>query len=141
MTAGAVASDRTRSMKGDLPAAVRDALTRLAESSDRTPPAVFAGRKGEFRLLDSALRGVERGEVGHTVVIQGVPGAGKTALLREYVVRLLAGGDETGGPVIPVPLRPNDLDRHPAAILEEIDRQFRELEASAASGEWAGEHH
>ena len=125
-------------MKGDLPAAVRDALTRLAESSDRTPPAVFAGRKGECRLLDSALRGVERGEVGHTVVIQGVPGAGKTALLREYVVRLLAGGDETRRPVIPVPLRPNDLDRPPAAILEEIDRQFRELEASPASGEWRG---
>lgn len=118
----------------DLPSAVRDALVRLAESSDRTSPAVFAGREGEFALLDAAVRGVRRGEVGHTVVIPGVPGAGKTALLREYAARLLARGDETG-PVVPVHLRPNDLDGPPAAILQEIDRQFREFEAG---GEWSG---
>ena len=117
----------------DLPSAVRDALVRLAESSDRTSPAVLAGREGEFALLDAAVRGVRRGEVGHTVVIRGVPGAGKTALLREYAVRLLARGDETG-PVVPVPLRPNDLDGPPAAILQEIDRQFREFEAGGECG-------
>ena len=49
----------------DLPSAVRDALTRLAESSDRASPAVFAGREGEFRLLDSAVRGVHLAEVSH----------------------------------------------------------------------------
>ena len=119
----------------DLPPAVRDALTRLAETSDRTSPAVFAGRATEFALLDAAVRGVRRGEVGHTVVIRGVPGAGKTALLREYAVRLLAGGDDADGTVVPVPLRPNDLDDPPAAILQEGDRQFREFEAG---GEWGG---
>ena len=121
----------------DLPSAVRDSLTRLAESSDRASPAVFAGREDEFRLLDSAVRGVQRGEAGHTVVISGVPGAGKTALLREYAIRLLA-GDETAQPIIPVPLRPNDLASPPAAIVQEIDRQFREFAASGASGEWGG---
>lgn len=119
----------------DLPSAVRDALTRLAESSDRTSPAVFAGREDEFALLGAAVRGVQRGEVGHTVVIRGVPGAGKTALLREYAIRLLARGEETERPVVPVPLRPADVDGTPAAIIEEIDRQFREFEAA---GEWAG---
>ncbi len=122
----------------DLPSAVRDSLTRLAESSDRASPAVFAGREGEFRLLDSAVRGVQRGEAGHTVVISGVPGAGKTALLREHAIRLLASGDETAQPIIPVPLRPNDLASPPAAIVQEIDRQFREFAASGASGEWGG---
>lgn len=119
----------------DLPPAVGDALTRLAESSDRTSPAVFAGRESEFALLDSAVRGVQRGEVGHTVVIRGVPGAGKTALLREYASRLLAGRDSAEGTVVPVPLRPNDLDRPPAAIVQEIDRQFREFEVGR---EWGG---
>ena len=122
----------------DLPSAVRDSLTRLAESSDRASPAVFAGREGEFRLLDSAVRGAQHGQAGHTVVISGVPGAGKTALLREYAIRLLAGDDETAQPIIPVPLRPNDLASPPAAIVQEIDRQFREFAASGASGEWGG---
>ena len=119
----------------DLPSTVRDSLTLLAESSDRTSPAVFAGREDEFKLLDLAVRGTQRGEAGHTVVIRGVPGAGKTALLREYVVRSLAAGDETERPVIPVPLRPGDFDNPPVALLQEVDRRFREFEAS---GRWGG---
>ena len=119
----------------DLPSTVRDSLTLLAESSDRTSPAVFAGRDDEFKLLDLAVRGTQRGEAGHTVVIRGVPGAGKTALLREYVVRSLAAGDETERPVIPVPLRPGDFDNPPVALLQEVDRRFREFEAS---GRWGG---
>ena len=76
-----------------LPASVRDSLARLAESSDRASPTVFAGREGEFALLGAATRGAQRGEPGHTVVIHGVPGAGKTALLNEYAARLLEVGD------------------------------------------------
>lgn len=56
----------------------------LAESSDRTSPAVFVGREDEFDLLDSAVRGVQRDEAGHTIVVQGVPGAGKKALLNDF---------------------------------------------------------
>ena len=119
----------------DLPSTVRDALVLLAESSDRASPAVFAGREDEFKLLDLAVRGTQRGEAGHTVVIHGVPGAGKTALLREYAIRTLAAGDQTERPIIPVPLRPGDLDNPPIALLQQVDRQFQEFEAS---GEWGG---
>ena len=108
---------------------VRRSLARLAESSDRTPPTVFAGREDEIGLLDAAVRGVWRGGTGHTVVIQGVPGAGKTALLNEYAARLLAAGANAEKPTVPVPLRPADLDAPPMAILQEIDRQFRQFEA------------
>ena len=114
----------------DLPPAVRDSLTRLAESSDRTSPPVFAGREEEFGLLDSAVRGVQRDEAGHTVVVQGVPGAGKTALLNEYAARLLTANVDAERPIIPVPLQPGAINATPVAIAQEIDRQFREFQVS-----------
>ena len=109
---------------------VRDSLLRLAKTSDRTAPTVFAGREGEFALLNDAVRGVQNGEKGHTVVIQGVPGVGKTALRNEYAARLLAANADAERPVIPVPLQSGVLNTPPAAIVEEIDRRFRELGAS-----------
>ena len=108
----------------NLPSGVRDSLARLAESSDRASPTVFAGRKGEFGLLDAAVRAALRGEPGHTVVIHGIPGAGKTALLNEYARRFQDVDGQTERPTIAVPLRPSDLDAPSVAILQEIDRQF-----------------
>ena len=113
----------------------RDALARLARSGDRAPPLVFAGREDEIELIDAAVQSTREGEVGHTVVIQGPPGAGKTALLQEYGARLLAGSGEGGLPVVPVSLRPADLASSPAAILTEVDRQFSEFMATGKWGE------
>ena len=96
---------------------------------DRAHPMIFAGRDEEFALLDSAAHGTQRGGVGRTVVVQGVPGAGKTSLLNEHANRLAVRDQEGQPPVIPVPLRPSDLDAPPAAIIEEIDRQYREFVA------------
>ena len=103
----------------NLPAHVRDALVRLAESSDRASPTVFAGREGEFDLLNAAVRGSQRGEPGHTVVIHGVPGAGKTALLNEYAARLLEDGGGTEAPTTAEQC-PNRLDASPTAILTHL---------------------
>ena len=112
---------------GALPSDVYASLAHLARMSDRDHPMVFAGRDREFELLDAAIYGAQRGGVGRTVVVQGVPGAGKTSLLNEQANRLSAREQEGQPPVIPVPLRPNDLDAPPAAIIEEIDRQYREF--------------
>ena len=109
---------------------VRASLARLAKSSDRTSPTVFAGREDEFELLNDAVEGARRDESGHTVVIQGVPGAGKTALLNEYAARLLAASASGEKPIIPVPLQPGDINAPSAAIVQAIDRQFREFDAS-----------
>ena len=114
----------------DLPLPVREALTLVAKTSDRTPPAVFTGRDEEFKLLGDAVWGIQNGSVGQTVVVQGVPGAGKTALLHEYAIRLLAANADVQRPVIPVPLQPHLLAAPPNAIVQEIDRQFRRMEAS-----------
>lgn len=83
---------------------LRESLTRLAETSDRVSPTVFVGRDDENDLLDTAVRAVRRGEVGRTVVVSGVPGAGKTALLKEYATRLVGAEKDDDGPVVPVPL-------------------------------------
>lgn len=40
---------------------------------------------------------VQRGEVGRTVVISGVPGTGKTALMNEYANRLMASESDRNG--------------------------------------------
>lgn len=120
----------------ELPQIVRDALVRLATAGDRDSPTVFAGREDEFRLLDNAVDRVREGRRGLTVVIEGVPGAGKTALLNEYATRLLAANADAERPVIPVPLNAGTLNMSPAAIVEEIDRRFRELAALGASKKW-----
>ena len=109
---------------------VRRSLERLADTGDRSAPVVFAGRRDEFGLLERAIRGVRNGEEGHTVVVQGVPGAGKTALLGEFAARLLARGADERSPVIPVKLAATALDSKPAAIVEEIDSAFCDLKAS-----------
>ena len=116
----------------NLPSEVRDRLERLVAVRDRTPPTVFAGRGPEFDLFNSAIRGVEWGALGGTVVIQGVPGAGKTALLHECAARL---SSEVASPsdrpqVVPVALRPGDLDASPLAIVEGIDKQYTDLQAA-----------
>ena len=121
-------------MPFELPPLVLDTLTRLAESGDRTAPTVFAGREEEFQLLGRAVRAVQRGEVGRTVVVQGVPGAGKTALLNEYASRLLSAKIDDERPIIPVPLRPSDFDAPPATLVQMVDKRLRELEANGTWG-------
>ena len=90
-------------------------------------PTVFAGREDEIDLLDVAVQGTQAGEVGHTVVIKGVPGAGKTTLLNEYASRLLLANDDRERLVVPVPLQPEDIDATPEALIQAVDRKFREF--------------
>lgn len=117
----------------DIPRKAQDTLARLAKASDRTSPTVFAGRGDEINLLNDAVDGVQHDESGHTVVIQGVPGAGKTSLLNEYAARLLAANSESDRLVVPVPLQPAAVNQPPLAIIHEIDRAFSLLEKS---NEW-----
>ena len=122
----------------DFTDALRSSLTSLAKTGDRVSPSVFAGRDDEFELLDDALLAVRRGEVGRTVVVSGVPGVGKTALMNEYANRLMASeaaGDGGDGPVIPVPLRSGDINAPPAGLMQAMDRQFVALGPSRS---WRG---
>ena len=110
---------------------VQASLARLARTSDRAAPTVFAGREDEFALLNNAVQGVRDGESGHTVALQGVPGAGKTALLDEFAARSFAHDASDEGAVIPVILDPGSLDATPSALVESIDASFRDIGASS----------
>ena len=114
--------------------AVQASLARLARTSDRTAPTVFAGRDEELALLNDAVQGVREGENGHTVVIHGVPGAGKSALIDEFAARSFVRDASDEGAVVPVILDPGSLDSTPSALVESIDAGFRDI---GASSKWA----
>ena len=105
----------------DFADSLRSSLTRLARAGDRVSPSVFAGQEDEFELLHDALWAVRHGEVGRTVAISGVPGAGKTALMNDYANRLLASAGDGDGPVVPVRLRSADINLPPAGLMQAMD--------------------
>ena len=91
---------------------------------------MFAGREDEIAFLNEAAQATCQGEVGHTVVIQGVPGAGKTALLHEYAARLFLTAEQTDRPIIPVPLKSKHLNAPPLAIIRELQSVFTRKDTS-----------
>lgn len=69
---------------------LRAVLRRLAAAGEKGAPLAFVGRKREIaKVMDSALPMLD-GDIpcGRTLLIQGAPGAGKTALIREAARRL-----------------------------------------------------
>ena len=62
----------------------------LAAHTDRASPVHFAGRDAELGLILSRGTRAQPVAAGNTIVLQGAPGAGKTALLNETAVRFEA---------------------------------------------------
>ena len=75
---------------------VKDLLLRLSRASERSDPLVFGGRE---RIIAETLGRTDvlppTGDWGNTVLIEGAPGAGKTALLREISRQAQAAGATT----------------------------------------------
>ena len=94
-----------------------DGLCRFIEREDRSVPAHFAGRQKLIDRIDSKLRtvmaeaGTPDGDAsGLTQLVQGAPGAGKTALLREIDRRFRTAEAQRQPGDVPVPV-PVMLDR------------------------------
>ncbi len=71
---------------------IQSRLRELSESGERGEPLVFAGREDIIQMAERKMRQLPpNGAAGNTVLIEGAPGAGKTALLgeisRRYVTR------------------------------------------------------
>lgn len=75
---------------------VKDLLLRLSRASERSDPLVFAGRE---HIIAETLGRTDvlppTGDWGNTVLIEGAPGVGKTALLREISRQAQAVGATT----------------------------------------------
>lgn len=79
-----------------------DALRWFSKLPDREASPYFGGRTEELALVEGALSRIrERVQTGHrhpaggeSVLFQGAPGPGKSALLRHIVQRWRGGGHE-----------------------------------------------
>lgn len=80
---------RTRSKRSDS----RENVLRVADDvSDRGPAKYFHGRRLILSAIEVKCRQASAQAGGTTFLIQGVPGAGKTALLEECAKRALVAG-------------------------------------------------
>ncbi len=87
----------------------RDRLQAFIRTSEGDPPPVFAGRKEILRDIsetaDVAWKGEgasAHGAAKATRIIQGAPGAGKSAILAKLVSRFLGSDAETSAPRVVV---------------------------------------
>ena len=94
-------------------------------AGDRVRPPVFVGREDELMRINwraVRLGSVDGDKQGFTAIVQGPPGAGKTALMREFASRMNAAAPEKGrriaAAVVPVRDLDQDADAAACAIAE-----------------------
>ena len=86
---------------------IRELLLDWSEGGDRDDPPVFAGREDIIaRVLRATRRLPPGGGRGKTFLVEGAPGAGKTALVSEIAKRF----QDLGGFVVVCPSVPNERD-------------------------------
>lgn len=104
-----------------------------ADRADVGRDAFFAGREGEFDAFRRGVRGLANRRVGGgTIVFQGAPGAGKTALMHECV-EAVRRHSTAAAPWIAVQVGTRALE-WPEAVLAAMGREL-ELELERLSGD------
>ena len=102
-----------------LPKRVENALADYDRRRDRDVPPVFVGRANELRFLRDTVEAARSGTRGVTAVVQGVPGAGKSALCAQAEKELQAqAADEA--PVAVVSKECDFFDRAPVSMVKEL---------------------
>ena len=121
-----------------------DAMRHYVEQHERDAPMAFVGRTGILNDLMSAVESTSRGAKGMTRVVQGVPGAGKTAVCDEFISRNqnkdISWVDKDGrkheSALFCLNLDPEDLNTPPLTFVQGLHEQWvdhcRNLEASMA---------
>ena len=99
----------------------------LIRRTDRSRPVHFSGRLHELDVILSRAEHAQSGSAGSTVVIQGAPGAGKSALLDEAARRFEAAGADRKATYLGTPWK----RAGESLVLERIAREaFAEPEGS-----------
>ena len=102
-----------------LPKRIEIALADYDRRRDRDVPPVFVGRADELCFLRDTVEAARSGARGVTAVVQGVPGAGKSALCAQAEKELQAeAADET--PVAVVAKECDFFDRTPVSMVKEL---------------------
>ena len=120
------------------PLPLEDWLLRR-DRADRYREPFFSGRVDDYGAFRDAARGLARGSVGgETLIFQGAPGAGKSALMHECIaaVRAHSTFDE---PWVAVEVAPGTL-RYPPATVSAIASAVGKERARLATAEsrWRG---
>ena len=102
-----------------LPAQIEAALRDYDRRRDRATPPVFVGRQRELAFLRDTVAAARAGAEGVTAVVQGVPGAGKSALCKRFEEEL-GGALADDAPVAVVAKECDFLDRTPASMVKEL---------------------
>ena len=102
-----------------LPQHIENGLTDFNCGRDRDAPPVFVGRKDEMSFLRDTVEAVKSGGRGLTAIVQGVPGAGKSALCAQVEPEL---GDSAANaaPVAVISKECGFFNRTPVSMVKEL---------------------
>ena len=104
--------------------------------NQRTP--FFVGREREYEVFRRGATALSRGRVGgQAIILQGAPGAGKSALMQECIAAVEA-HSTCGEPWVAV-VAPAEALAHPAEVAAEIARAVRVERARWAPDGLAGQ--
>ena len=130
-------------------------LSEYVETHERTAPVAFVGRDDILKDLVSGARIAGKGSLGSgmTRVIEGIPGAGKTSVSREFVSRNqgrdlevsigdIGSGEKKTCALFCLELQATDLDTPPLNFVRGIYRAWEKhcLGFSEGTGKFARGH-
>ena len=102
-----------------MPDHIESALRDYDRRRDRATPPVFVGRVDELAFLHQTVAAAKSGAEGITAVVQGVPGAGKSALCNQFEQEArAASGDDA--PVVIVSKDCSFFNRTPVSMAKEL---------------------
>ena len=102
-----------------LPQDIEHALADFDRRRDRDVPPVFVGRADELRFLRDTVEAAKSGARGVTAIVQGVPGAGKSALCAQIEQELRASAADEA-PVAVVSKECAFFNRTPVSMVKEL---------------------
>ena len=102
-----------------MPDHIESVLRDYDRRRDRATPPVFVGRAVELASLHQTVAAAKSGAEGITAVVQGPPGAGKSALCNQFEQEArAASGDDA--PVVVVAVDCRFFDRTPVSMVREL---------------------